>query len=431
MTPIPPGAPQEPPPEKARLLLFLVAFAVAFLTTVVVAARLTSGEPAVPEAAPIPTTSPSDQPSGRDTTTAPTATTTTTTSITTTTTSATTSTTTTTTTTLAPSTTAAPPTTQPPSAGSNQVPATIDATCSSNVVSELNAWISSLPDGTSGKPTVAELGSGCYRLDGQLTVSGRNWLTIKGDGAVISGKNHLGRTGERHILIEGGSHLVVTGLEIVGAHTGAGAPSFPAWGCPNSNGDCHGHHGIAVQGSLDVVIEGNHIHNVYGDLVYVGWGPGGPSLGTRQVVIRGNTLEKSGRQGVSVTAGQDVVISNNVIAEARANLIDLEPGHEDAVMNDIDIIGNYFGARRATAVVLIGPGACGSFHDVTITGNTVSASPYSSWPSVYATSPKTCGIPRSGLVVTGNTLDTNAKGEGVVVEGNWVEVNVSKNTLVS
>ncbi len=320
--------------------------------------------------------------------------------------------------------------TQPPSIdGAFGVPATIDASCGSDVTDALNSWLKSLPNGTSGAPTVAAFGDGCFRIDGILLLDNRSWMILTAGDAVLNGSNHLGKTGDRHVDLVRSSNVTITGFEIVGAHAAAGSPEFPGWGCPNANGDCHGHHGIGIEGSSGISIIGNYIHNVYGDFIYVGLAPiSGSKVSSSNILIKGNVLSGSGRQGVSIVAGIDVVVTGNTIGDARANLIDIEPANADAIIQSVSITGNTFGERRVAALALTGPGACGNFADVKFTGNTVQPSD-STWPSVYGTSPATCP-PRTGLTVTGNQLEANDSGTAVDVTG-WENVVVDSNTIVN
>jgi hypothetical protein len=61
------------------------------------------------------------------------------------------------------------------------VPATIPADCSRDVSAELNAWVASVPDGS----TLQFAPAGCYRVDRKLTVRDRNGLTFEGNGATF------------------------------------------------------------------------------------------------------------------------------------------------------------------------------------------------------------------------------------------------------
>ncbi len=96
-----------------------------------------------------------------------------------------------------PTPTAAPtatPTPAPP-AGSHTVPASIDATCGSNVSAALNSWIAGRPNGS----TLVFPSGSCYQLGGDagLNLKGRDGLTLVGTGWTL----HLRTTGVEQLLI--------------------------------------------------------------------------------------------------------------------------------------------------------------------------------------------------------------------------------------
>jgi hypothetical protein len=297
--------------------------------------------------------------------------------------------------------------------------------CSVDVTEPFNDWLSSLPDGTEASPTVVDLAGGCYRVDGTLEITGRQWFQIRGGGATIDGSHHMGPSRYRHILVRGGAHIVVRDLVVIGAHAEAGAPGFPAWGCANERGDCHGHHGIAVQGATDVLLAGNTVRNTYGDLIYIGWDQTGRQrVASSEVVIEGNLLVKSGRQGIAAVAVDGLTVQGNTIAEARANLIDLEPADAAMPLRSVKIVNNSFGLYRVSVIALTGPGACGRYEDITIASNLVEALNTTDWPVIYGTTPPSCKEPRSGITIEANDFLADgptvllSNWEGLVVEGN-------------
>jgi hypothetical protein len=326
------------------------------------------------------------------------------------------------------------PTQAQATSGTFTVPASIPLDCSRDVTADLVDFIASIPDGTSSNPSVISFRSGdCYRVDGTLLVDDRNHLTLDGNGARIDGSYVVGSKSRRHLEVNRGSHVTIREFEIKGDHALAGAPEFLDWDCPNADGSCEGQHGIAVYGTRNAGIFDNYIHNVYGDLIYLSWKrEEAISTEARDVGISGNTLEKSGRQGITLVAGDGVTISGNYVAQARANLLDLEAQDPLLPLRNVTISGNRFGPHRTSVLALSGAGACGLYHDVTFTDNTVEGLNTTGWANVFGQSPDGCPD-RHGLTITDNSLLVGRDGDtgdyGIKLN-RWDDVIISGNSAV-
>lgn len=90
--------------------------------------------------------------------------------------------------------------------------------------------------------------------------------------------------------------------------------------------------GIKLMGSDDVEINGLHVSNAWGDCIYVG-------RGCKKIIISKCKLDEGRRQGISVIAGTNVVISDcyisNVYGTNPQYAIDIEPNHNDIVEHAI------------------------------------------------------------------------------------------------
>lgn len=138
---------------------------------------------------------------------------------------------------------------------------------------------------------------GCYVIN----VKGANNVTIKGSGSVIGDRlSHTGTIGE--------------------------------WG-----------HGINLDSSTNVKISGINVSNCWGDCIYVG-------TNSSDVVIEGCNLSRGRRQGISITSGKRIRISNCDITEISGTppqfAIDVEP-NKDLFVDDVLIenvrVSNCFG----------------------------------------------------------------------------------------
>jgi hypothetical protein len=218
----------------------------------------------------------------------------------------------------------------------------IDATGTADATAGLQALFDRTPDGG----VVRLEAGGDYRVEGTLVLEGRRNLRIEGNGARIFATTE--GTGSRgHLSIVGGSNLVVRNIKIRGAnpHAGVDPRAYVTrleW-----------QHGISMAGATDVELDGVEVSDVYGDLVYMGRDQDGHV--TERVWIHDSTFSRSGRQGLTVTAGRDIVIERNTITGARLTAIDLEP-HPSFSAENVHILDNEFGPTRVLFMAATGPG---------------------------------------------------------------------------
>lgn len=198
------------------------------------------------------------------------------------------------------------------------VPGTIAGDCSLDVTEPLLAWIGSVPDNS----TLAFSSGGCYRIDGTLEVTNRNNLTFEGNGAtfkaISAGDSH--RSQWRFVE---GSNIILRNMTIEGGDAHGGLfDSALQWA-----------HGIDLDGPSNVEVDHVNISDVYGDCVYIGLGWYSKAW-TSDVHIHDGSCVRSGRMGVAVTAGRDVLVERSSFAEIGLTVFDIEPN------------GALFGARR-------------------------------------------------------------------------------------
>jgi hypothetical protein len=200
------------------------------------------------------------------------------------------------------------------------VPGTIADDCSIDVTEPLLTWIASIPDNS----VLAFSSGGCYRIEGTLELTNRHGLTFEGNGATFKATSVGDSHRSQWRLVEG-SHFVFRNITIDGGDAQGGTFSFGLqWA-----------HGIDLEGPSDVEIDHVNISNVYGDCVYVGLGWYSKSW-TNNVRIHDSSCSRSGRMGVAVTAGHDVLVERTSFAEIGLAVFDVEPN------------GVQFGARRIT-----------------------------------------------------------------------------------
>lgn len=266
-----------------------------------------------------------------------------------------------------------------------QVPVTIDRTGTVDVTAELQTFIAGAPDGS----TIEFPARARYRVDGSIRVEGRNRLVIDGNGSEFVAKTPADRN-RRHWWFIGGSDLTVREVIVRGANPAAGT------GEAAYRADREAQHGFDISGVAGVLLERVEAYDVWGDFVYIGTGAGRWSS---QVVVRDSTFARNGRQGISITGGEDVLIERNRIAEIRRSAFDLEPNGPAWGVRRVRIVGNQIGATRLNFVA--GHGAAAPFDDVVVERNVLIGAAMSIDLEAPATSR------RGAIRIVGNTSNVN------------------------
>jgi len=203
------------------------------------------------------------------------------------------------------------------------VPASVDGSCGADVTSKILAWLGSAPDGS----TVAFAPGACYRIEGTLALTARA-LTIEGNGATF--RSFDPPEDQRAIWRVWNSHVVIRNLAIIGSYANGGV----------FNASIEHSHGIDLRGT-HAVIEGVSASDMGGDCVYFGLGDT-RSSGT----VRGGSCEGIGRNAVSVTAGNNILVEGVRATRIGYTVFDVEPnsgsgfGASDVVFN-ANRIGTY------------------------------------------------------------------------------------------
>ena len=291
-----------------------------------------------------------------------------------------------------------------------------DATGTVDATADLQALIDRTPDGG----TVHLEEGGNYRVEGTLRLVNRHNLRIEGNGARIFATT-VGHLHRRHISIVNGSGLVVRNLEIHGANPYAGLDDRAYVE------GLVGQYGVALEGATDVELDNLNVHDVYGDFVYVSRNEA--RRWTEGVWIHDSTFARSGRQGITVVAGRDVVIERNTITDARRASIDLEPNSPSWGAENIHIIDNQIGPGR---LLFVAAGGLGPVNRVVIARNTLRDHMLNFWVIPPP------GDRRKEFWVVDNTGDIDARRpplqftrvDGVVVAGNTQPVTKLDEALV-
>jgi hypothetical protein len=272
--------------------------------------------------------------------------------------------------------TAAPPRTAPPTAappahpaGANSVPATINATCASNVSPALNAWIASRPDGS----TLTFPSGACYRLGGDqgIIIKGRNNLTLVGTGSTLQLRTTGASNYSTGLFVENSDHITFRGFTVDGGNTATGTTGAAA--AVNE-----GMSGAMVRSGSDFV-EFDHVtwDHLYGFGILttdLGGGVWPSDISIHDSTIRG------GEMGVAIVAGRRIRIERNAINDTVLIPFDLEPdrtthGFQDVLISDNDITRYGWGQYTTSWFVAANPAdavvSSAIMDRLTVTGNRV------------------------------------------------------------
>lgn len=194
------------------------------------------------------------------------------------------------------------------------VPASIAADCSRDVTSELNAWIRSVPDGS----TLTFGAGACYRIDKTLDVVDRSGLTFDGNSSTFKATTQ-GDSGRAQWHAEGGGNLTFKAMTVQGVNTKGEWNSAYEW-----------QHNFSIAGVQGMVLDSVTAKYSHGDWVAVnpdrrneGTDPGRAIPG-RNVRITNSSFINAGRQGISCTHCDGLTIEGNYLNGTGQSMFDLE-----------------------------------------------------------------------------------------------------------
>jgi Right handed beta helix region len=235
------------------------------------------------------------------------------------------------------------------------VPDSIDHSCGSDVTDAINGFLGSAGDNT----TIRFASQGCYRVDGTLTLDGHHRIDIEGNGALIKATT-VGDRSRRDLTVSESDDIIIRDLNVIGSNNQAGTTAGAY------DPDLAFQHAFTISGAHRVLLERVTAKQLHGDFVYLGGGGNTPST---DVTIANSTFEGSGRQGISVTDANRVLIIDNHIGDVPRSMFDLEPNDDSGEARNVRITGNHTGA--ATNFWLADKGAGNQIGPVEIDGNTM------------------------------------------------------------
>lgn len=285
------------------------------------------------------------------------------------------------------------------------VPLTIDATGARDVTSELNAFLASVPNDS----TVIFPAGRRHRIEGTLSLDGRRDLIIDGQGSTFFATTE-GDRNRAQWEVQLSSRITLRAVKVVGANENAGVDGV-------FDVDREAQHAFDIQGSDHVTLDNVEAQDTYGDFVYVDKHAGVPAT---FITVQNSRFSGSGRQGIAVSSGEDVLITGNTIGDVRRSMFDFEPYSDRISIRRIHIVDNNIGPARFYFVASGGHAA--PVEDIEIRGNHLTGM----LPSVVIEGHPE--MPRRRITIADNTTDMGTNRP--VFSFTWVEgATVTGNTV--
>jgi hypothetical protein len=214
-----------------------------------------------------------------------------------------------------------------------RVPRSIPSDGSRDVTKRLQRFISTVPDHS----RIVFARRGVYRIEGTVEIRHRNDLVFAGRSAKLKATVWKGTSRTRSQLsFTGGSDLIIRGLTVVGANPYAGMGDLAY------NPLYEAQHAFNILGVQGMLLDRVRAYDTWGDFIYIG--PENPSQGvfvpSRHVTVRDSRFARSGRMGICVCAGEDILIENNKLRNLRRSVFDIEPTSSLWQVHRVSIVRN-------------------------------------------------------------------------------------------
>jgi hypothetical protein len=282
------------------------------------------------------------------------------------------------------------------------------------------AIINAAPNGTAGSPTVIDLPSGTYRIDGGLLMDNRQHLRLTCSTGVFTAwtswsSADLGLGSRIHFEIIRCTDVVGLFMRIEGPNTGRD-PDNPLYAL--YAGSLETDHAFALRsGSVDSGWEDCSFREVWGDGCYVGFQNDG--IANEDVWVKRLDGLYPGRQCLALThvvgfLGEDITIDFG----ARSGL-DIEPNHANDKVWNVQLTRLSIGSQfNPYAITGSSNGALPQRQDITLTDcSTIRCA--SNHPAVLASRD-----PSTNLVIEGLVDTRQPSIYGLNISGAWENVTI-------
>ncbi|HET8654357.1 MAG TPA: hypothetical protein VFL93_02400 [Longimicrobiaceae bacterium] len=280
------------------------------------------------------------------------------------------------------------------------VPASIRGDCRVDVTRAMQAWIKSVPDGS----TLLFGKGACYRIDGGLVITDRHDLTFEGNGATFQVFSQ-GDSQRSNWSFRRGSDIMVHNMIVRGANPAAGTSAAAyvtalEW-----------QHGFRFEGTQGATLDSVQVYDVYGDFVEAQMDKRGTGLPARDITVRKSHFERNGRMGIGLTDVDGFTLEDSYLGDIRWSAVDLELNKDGTTGRNIRIVRNRFGPVRHALFSNHGAGSSEDVGNIVFSDNEMVAAPVTCMP------PVTIGTPGLGVYWSGYTIENNRlRGGGVSID---------------
>ncbi|HEX6393031.1 MAG TPA: hypothetical protein VFZ97_06285 [Acidimicrobiales bacterium] len=231
-------------------------------------------------------------------------------------------------------------------------PESIAANCSTDVAPALDAWIASLPNGTSTSPTVVSFPStACYEVEETIPIWQQSWVTVQGNGAKFealtngTGAPYIGidygepdgphypyymvpnlvgsgnNNSRAFMLIDDSTNITVNDVNFTGPQN---CTDTPYYNCYDSALESQA--GFIVSSGSNITIKGSTISHVWGDCAQVGGftADSGVHGWLNGWTFTGNHCDHLARHGWSSNGGEHFALSGNTFSQVAYDAMDME-----------------------------------------------------------------------------------------------------------
>ena len=292
------------------------------------------------------------------------------------------------------------------------VPSGIADDCSEPVDAEINAFVASVPDGS----TVRFPSGGCYGYDGTLLVRDRNNVVVDGGGSTFRAltPGDIRRSSWR---VLGGSGITLRNMTVVGAN--------PERTYHRQN---EYQHGTDFRGTQGGAADNVTVTDTLGDGLYVGHDMRKDiytAPPARDIRVTGSTFDGIGRMGIGFVNVDGAVVESSHFDHVALSAIDVEPDVAEEWARDIRISGNTFGAVHHAIFTDGGKGGGARRGSIVFEDNTQLSVATTCVPPILVAAPS--DLRRANYTFRNNTLNTRSVGvritraNDVVIDGNRFE----------
>jgi Bacterial Ig domain len=306
------------------------------------------------------------------------------------------------------------------------VPSTIASDCSVDVTQPLLSWIASVPN-----DSILSFGAGkCYRVEGTIELRNRSALQFDGNGSTFKSLNPPDDQRAMWRVVDS-TGFAFRNMTIKGSYASGG--TF-------ASGIQHAH-GIDLRGT-NADVGGVTFSDLGGDCVYFGQGYSS-ALTRSSGSVHDSSCSRIGRNGISVTAADDVRVERVTTSAIGYIVFDVEPNTGTGwgsrnITFDNNTIGSYY--LYAYAVVqnalnanqtfsnnkvvggkglrvgVVAPGGSVRPQNVTITGNSADTATWS--PALEFQNVDGLTVTNNVVPMSGGTMATVTNSCNVAFSGN-------------